>query len=184
MSYILALDFETGGYSELKNPILSLGVVLGLDGEIIDSLHFYVKPNPNKIIKPDAMRITGYSPERWKEFGEIPLEVGLSMVEEWLSDKEIQTVLAHNADFDRRFLRQAEKETGIYLEKLAYWTCTQQLFKYWRDENKAPGSCKLDELCELIGEARDSNHNALQDAILCYKGYCFLTQNHVHTSVR
>ena len=55
--------------------------------------------------------------------------------------------VAHNADFDERFLAQEMAQAGVSIAARTHWICMMQLA-----ETCLPGSRSLAECCHAIGE--------------------------------
>ncbi|NBV89298.1 MAG: 3'-5' exonuclease, partial [Betaproteobacteria bacterium] len=103
----IAVDTETGGFeSQVEtHALLSIAAVASWGCP-----PFYVKIQPDGLIDPGAAAKNGYTPERWADA--LPVKVALLEFQRWLHEsgaKEKGAVpLAHNAGFDRTWLRHRE----------------------------------------------------------------------------
>lgn len=175
MNY-LAIDCETGGLSPLDHSLLSAAFILfDPDFEVLESVHILIQPQPDKVILPQAALINGYNEEKWKDA--IPLDSAMKQLSDWTKELPDVRVLAHNAQFDQRFLMEAEFVTNHQLHIPRSWECTLEAFKRWRFLTNTPGSCRLDALCEILNFQRSPFHDALEDAAICGRGYQWLTKN-------
>jgi DNA polymerase III epsilon subunit-like protein len=174
----LAVDTETGGFSEKTDALLSSAfVVFNEQFEIVDKRFAYFLPLPHKRVIESAAKVNGYSKERWLENGAVPLSVGFSAVSTWLRQFGSFNVLAHNAQFDQRFLLEAQVDAKVDLSLPRMWICTKEVFKVWGRENNYEGGHRLDDLCRLMNHPRSEEHDSFEDAIICGKGYGWLLKN-------
>jgi DNA polymerase III epsilon subunit-like protein len=174
--HFLAIDTETGGLNENRNPLLSVAFVhFDSDFTIRSKLHLHILPDPNKEIDQKAIEVNGYSHEEWLKNDAIPLRDSMLIAKGWLKAQRKAINLAHNAQFDGRFLLKAQENTGVDLQLSPIWICTKGALKLWRDIRGWSGKITLDALCEIAGIQRSSCHNALEDALACATGFKWLT---------
>jgi DNA polymerase III epsilon subunit-like protein len=134
-----------------------------------------------KETEPYAVAVNGYTPELWEERGAVPLSVAMEMLRAYLSAigyAEIGAApLAHNAGFDRGFLNQTQKETGVDLALgRRPWRCSQASYLLAQDALLCePASPGLHNLIAASGfPARGAHHCALEDARAALHGYRWL----------
>ena len=147
----------------------------------------YVDPGSQPhalVIEPDAARVNGYTPELWKKRGAVDVRTAMEWFRDWL-----QVVLApgdrlvcHNLGFDRGFLMEAERVTGVELPGRYAWRCSMLELARQMDRGiLAPGPASLDRLGDLSGfwkkeGGRDEKHDALQDARACLHGWEWMAE--------
>jgi DNA polymerase III epsilon subunit-like protein len=183
-SHFLAIDVETGGLDSSSCALLSIAAVL-FDSQfrIEKKWHAFLLPFEQKLILPQAIAINGYTPEGWKRKGAIPLRIGLSALRNWILCLPTTFIpIAHSASFDASFLAVAELDADIKLGLPERWLCSKQAFRDWRHTHSHPGDNSLDSLCKLMCWPRNSTHDALEDAIICGKGYGWLTTGRLELS--
>lgn len=153
------IDLETGGLDPSRNQILSIGLVIERD-ELEEHL-IRVAIDPRKPVHPGALRVNGIDPDTWSGY---PLDEALRIVRSLLRGERL---VAHNASFDRSFMRYACAETGIELP--GSWCCTLDWSKRIPDL-AGLRSRKLAVLHEhLVGYAPARTHDALEDSRSCMR---------------
>ena len=95
----VVFDLETTGLEPALNEIIEIGAVKLKDMKIVSKFHRLVKPK--KPVSQFTTNLTGITNEMLEK--ENPIEVVLP---EFLSFIENTILVAHNADFDYRFLRE------------------------------------------------------------------------------
>ncbi len=147
------LDVETTGLNANIDKIIDLGfVVFEYDknsGEILNIIEkFSQLQDPKQPLSPIIKKITGYD--------DCDLEgqsIDWKHVEK--SFRNIDIVLAHNANFDRKFL-----DNALSISKEKVWGCSMSQIDW---KNKGHGSRSLEYLCKDNGFFFDG-HRALIDA--------------------
>lgn len=182
----IAIDTETGGIYPSQNPLLSIGAVASW--MLHSPLTIYVLPAPWLTIDPEAAALNGYTPERWKVRGAVPLEEAMKRLSAWLEQyndwspwENGARIVAHNSGFDRSFLEESARVTGIRLPGRHSWRCSMNLMARLMDKGQIPpGSCSLDRLGELAhlwpAGGRGPLHDVTLDAYACLRGYDYLLQ--------
>lgn len=81
--------------------------------------------------------------------------------------------VAHNADFDMRFVGRNMPES---IKRIVDpWYCTMKLLRKWYgDRNHKNGSAKLASLAEIAGHKPRAAHEALEDCRSCLSGLRWL----------
>ncbi len=104
------IDLETTGLNPYQHEILEIGLVLTQAPEfkIQRQKDWKIKPECLREADPEALRISGYTPELWKEA--IPLESALKELSE-LTRNSI--MVSQNISFDWNFLKQGFSETRV-----------------------------------------------------------------------
>ena len=129
----VVLDFETTGLQPNVDEIIEIGAVKLRDGEILEKFHQLIKP---KIKLPEiTTRITGITEDMLEGMPSIEDCLG-----DFLSFAEGCVLVAHNADFDYRFLRAwVKKVTGedfenTYIDTLSLSKSLLNLSSYSLDK--------------------------------------------------
>ena len=110
----VVFDTETSGLSPQQgHEILQIGAVKynTRTGEAIDKRSIYIKPSPNCVIEPAALRVNGIDIEKLKQTGLSKVEAINSFIE------FIGTcpLFAYNAPFDMRFLKSTCEMVNVSL---------------------------------------------------------------------
>jgi DNA polymerase-3 subunit epsilon len=151
----LVLDTETTGI-EVNDEVVSIAIVSAA-GEVL--LHELVRPT--QPISPEARMVHGITAER------VATAAAFSdlypRLVELLAGRR---VLAYNASFDSKMLRQTCKRYHLTLIK-AEWECVMELYAAAKGTwSKRRGFiwCKLSEACQRERVVMDSMHEACADA--------------------
>jgi len=151
-AYVI-FDLETTGFDAKKDRILEIGAVKLLNGAVVDEFHRRVKPNGP--VPPFIQQLTGLTDELLADAPELEDVIG-----EFLPFIGDAALVAHNAEFDMRFLNAALEESG-YLEYRGEIIDTIALAQIlWPME----ASYGLENLAQSRGVVHDNPHQALSDA--------------------
>ena len=156
-SYVV-FDTETSGLSPQQgHEILQIGAVKynTRTGETIDTRSIYIKPSPNCVIEPAALRVNGIDIEKLKQTGVSKDEAIKSFIE------FIGTcpLFAYNAPFDMRFLESTCEMVDVPLPTNPVCDVLAMVRKLaLPTENK-----KLVTISEHFGFAGGSYHEAIKD---------------------
>jgi DNA polymerase III subunit epsilon len=160
MNMYIVLDIETTGFSYAKgDAIIEVGAVkLDKKGEIIDEFSSLV--NPERYIPNKIQTITGITNDMVKNSPKIG--VVLSEFAKFLGD---HFVIAHNANFDCRFLNFYGKNLGVNIPD-AKIIDTLKISKkiYFELTN-----FKLKDICEHLDIPYESGHRAFADVLMTAK---------------
>ena len=157
MKSFVALDLETTGLDFEKDEIIEVALVRfenGVEGESVDYL---VKP-VNAQLRPFIENLTGiYNTDL--ENAE-PFAAVAEKIYSFIGDLPI---VAHNAMFDSKFLKQTFAKVGISLDNHPVWdSLTVSRIAYQDVPNH-----RLDTLVQELGIERSRAHRALPDAVAC-----------------
>ncbi|BDD01722.1 exonuclease domain-containing protein [Persicobacter psychrovividus] len=150
----LAIDFETANSS--RNSACSVGVALFEEGKLIQSGHYYIKPEPN-YFAPINIGVHGI----YLEMVEHALDFK-SIWEEIMVDYAAEIMVCHNAGFDMSVIRSSFDALGLPYPQVNY-ACTLQLAKKLHPQ--LPHH-KLNLLCQCY-DIPLNHHNAESDAVAC-----------------
>ncbi len=155
MEYVV-VDIETTGFSPHKgSEIIEIGVTEIIDGEIVLNYSKLIKPI--KPIPHHITKITNITNEMVKDMDRI--EDVLPKFRDYLGDR---VMIAHNAQFDLRFL-------NFYLEKLGLSTieqhiCTLKMLK--KESGYKLDSYKLEQASQYYGIEHNNAHRADSDTFV------------------
>ncbi len=153
---VLAIDFETAS----SNPRSACSIGYGLLDEdgVIESDEILIKPHPNySTFYYWNTKIHGLTADDVKDADDWPIVFGK------IRDKFINSVVvAHNATFDIKVLKEMNALYGIQLEPFLYFdtvTLSRKVFSNLENH-------KLNTVCEYIGFDLN-HHHAGSDALGC-----------------
>ncbi len=146
------LDFETTGLNPRRHEIIEIGAVKFRNGKIIDRFHTLIKPKRG--VSKRVEEITGITTEELK--GAPCIEEKLPDLLEYLSDT---VLVAHNALFDYRFLREAVRGV-VKKEFVAPLIDTLGLSRLLVDSS----SYSLEAIAKKLELGEFKHHRALDDA--------------------
>lgn len=179
---LIASDTETGGIHPAIHALLSIGACCSWSDECFE-VYITVESQPGKTVDPEAAQKNGYTPERWLEMGAVDLATAMQSFDRWLKARKEERrkakMVCHHLAFDKGFLGEAGRVTGVEMPHRHDWRCSQLKFGELMDEDVIPrGSSALDRLKELSGWTlpRAEAHNALQDARITLHGYLWLKE--------
>ncbi len=156
MKDFIAIDVETANGE--SSSICAIGAVKVIDGLIVDSRYSLVCPEPN-YYSYFCTRVHGLTDQdTWNapSFG--------TLWKEWKGWLGELPLVAHNAPFDSRCIRQACRIYGLEEPPTFYDTLAEARRCIPR------GICpskSLDSLCDFFGIRLDKHHCALDDARAC-----------------
>lgn len=110
----VVFDTETSGLSPQQgHEILQIGAVKynTLTGETIDTRSIYIKPSPNCVIEPSALRVNGIDIENLKQTG-VSKSQAINTFIDFIGTCPL---FAYNAPFDMRFLKSTCEMVNIPL---------------------------------------------------------------------
>src|SRR3954452_16225456 len=159
----VALDVETNGRSGAACEVTEVGVVLVGGGELHDEWSSLMRPRMP--LQRGIQRFTGITQAMASSAPE-PEEV-LPYVAELLQGR---VLVAHNAQFDRRCLRQAFQRVGLKWPRPPV-VCTVQMARRFAPLVRER---KLAALADSLGIEVQDVHRALPDAVTCARILCAL----------
>ena len=157
MKSFVAIDLETTGLDFEKDEIIEVALVRfenGVEGESVDYL---VKPT-SVTLRPFIESLTGISNSDLENAE--PFAAVAQKIYSFIGDLPI---VAHNAMFDSKFLKQTFAKVGISFDNHPVWdSLTVSRIAYQNVPNH-----RLDTLVQELGIERSRAHRALPDAIAC-----------------
>ena len=112
--YYVVFDTETSGLSPQQgHEILQIGAVKysTQTGEVINTRSIYIKPSPQCVIEPTALRVNGIDIKKLKQTG-VSKKEGVNAFIEFIGTCPL---FAYNAPFDMRFLKSTFESVGAPL---------------------------------------------------------------------
>ena len=153
----VAVDLETTGLEFENDEIIEVALVRFEKGEPKDSLDFLVKPTRAEL-RPFIECLTGISKadlDSAPEFADIAGKICA-----FVGDLPL---VAHNAAFDARFLKNSLSKVGVDYESHPFWDSLTFSRIAYQD---APNH-RLDTLVQMLNIERSRAHRALPDADAC-----------------
>lgn len=179
---LIACDTETGGFYPSIHALLSICACCGWSRETFE-VYITVDSQPGKIVEAQAAEKNGYTLEKWAALGAVDLATAMRRFADWVqarrAEQRYAKVVCHHLAFDKAFLLEAERVTGIEMPGRYDWRCSLLKLAELMDEGVIErGSSSLDRLKELSGWTlpRSEEHNALQDAQITLHGYLWLKE--------
>ena len=181
------IDTETTGTVKERHAIIEIGVLIEIEGTVVDRRTFNCKPLPGKKMAPAAFESHGITLEQIRAFPN-PHEAKHALVEffkEYINPfkkhkTEINDKLmfwGYNARFDYDFMRQWFKELGDKFFGGLFWFPPHDVMEIIADRHEAHQnifpSFSLEEMTEFFGVSVDKEklHGALYDIELTRKVY-------------
>jgi len=155
----VVIDFETTGFNPYNDRIIQVAAVRYRNHELVDQFVAFV--NPERFIPNRITSLTGITNYRVSDAPTIQEVLPLFLA--FLGE---DTIVAHNASFDMRFLKSNANMLRLPEPKNIV---IDTVFLAKRYMKHAPNH-KLETLKRMLG-IRLSSHNALDDCITCAAVY-------------
>ncbi|NUU96320.1 DNA polymerase III PolC [Marinitoga sp. 1135] len=161
----VVFDFETTGFDPNAEEIIEIGAVKIENGQITDIFHKLIKPS--KPVPLKIQQITGITNEMLEDAPDIS-----DVLPEFMDFIGDSILVAHNANFDYRFLRRWVKEimdidlVKPYIDTLAMARALLNL----------KGGHSLDKVVKSLGLENFEHHRAHEDAKITAKVFLKLLE--------
>jgi DNA polymerase-3 subunit epsilon len=155
---LVVVDVETSGLSTRRHRVLQVAaVVTDATGHVAESFSSLVRPRSRWWFRLGPRHIHGLSR---RELRAAPRERDVvARLDALIGDS---TIVAHNAEFDLAFLREAFARSGRVLRARAH-LCTLELSRSLDPDRER--SHRLEDLCRRYQVANRRPHDALSDAM-------------------
>ena len=153
----VALDLETTGLDFEKDEIIEVALVRFENGEPKENLDFLVKPSSAEL-RPFIETLTGINKADLESAPDFATVAG--QICTFIGDLPI---VAHNALFDSKFLKQTFTKVGISYDSHVFWDSLTLSRIAFQD---VPNH-RLDTLVQELNIERSRAHRALPDADAC-----------------
>ena len=157
---IVAIDVETPNGRDAA--ICQIGIVVADFGDVTKTESYLV--DPEVPFDPINISIHGITPADVKNAPNFPTL--WPRIAGYFTDS---VIVAHNAAFDLGMITAALERYGIPVPPIIY-CCTVQMARR-RFSRETYGSYKLDTLCAAFDIPLTQHHDALCDALACYRLY-------------
>ena len=154
----VAVDLETTGLEFEKDEIIEVALVRFENGVPVDSVDYLVRPELAKL-RPFIESLTGISNADIAGAEDFASLAG--KISAFVGDMPL---VAHNAMFDSRFLKNALEKVGIPFDNPVWDSLTLSRIAYQDVPNH-----RLDTLTQVLNIERSRAHRALPDAEACGK---------------
>lgn len=177
---ILVLDTETTGLDITRHEIIQLGYIsLFLDinnkKQIVEEKEFTIKPLHIETASNEALKINGYTSEKWKKA--LPFSDYVNQIKFAIENSDI--LLGQNLIFDLRFINQAYSNLNLRPPNFPNYIDTKRMANRLV-ERKILRSTSMDKMCEHFNIQSDGRaHTALVDCHRTIKVWEKLCENNV-----
>ena len=191
MSKLFYYDLETTGVKYWKNGIHQISGAIEIDGNVIETFDFHVKPNEKATIEPDALAVANVTVEdlaNYTPMAEI-YKTLTSMLGKYVKkfDKKDKFHLIgyNNRSFDDQFLRAFFTQSGDMYFGSWYWADSIDVLVLashcLQNERANLENFQLRTVAKYLGIEVDESklHNALYDIELTRKIYHILIHKYL-----
>ena len=151
----VAFDLETTGLSSRNDRIIEIGAVILKNGREVDRFQTFV--DPERTLERKTIDLTGITDEMLR--GAPKIETALPEFLKFIGDR---VLVAHNADFDTGFIREACRRQNLPY----HYTSADTLILA---QNLMPhlSKFKLDVVSNALSLPDFNHHRAVDDAVTC-----------------
>ncbi len=151
----VAFDLETTGLSAREDRIIEIGAVLFRGGKEIDRFQTFV--DPEIPLQQQTTELTGITDQMLQGAPKIQ-----QVLPKFLEFAKGRVLVAHNADFDTAFIRQACRR-----QKLPYDFTSADTLVLSQNIMTQLSKHKLDVVADALGLPEFNHHRAADDALIC-----------------
>ena len=161
---ILVLDTETTGLDITRHEIIQLGYIslfVDVNNKInlLEEKEFLITPLHLETASPEALKINGFSKERWR--GSLPFSKCMAQIRNAIESSDI--LLGQNLIFDLRFINQSFRNLSLTPPRFPNYIDTKKMGSRLV-ESKVLKSASMDKMCEHFNIQTDGRaHTALVD---------------------
>ncbi|MDD2376490.1 MAG: 3'-5' exonuclease [Clostridia bacterium] len=166
---LLFLDVETGGMDEVVNSLLTIGMAVWEDGNILDSKEIYIKKEEYNVVQ-QALDINKINLDELRNKG-IDEQEAINQIEDfcgkYFADEKIISA-GHNVAFDMGFIKSLyRRNSKDYYKTFSYrfidtGTLLRFMYMQGKFEKDISSSDKAFEYFNITFE-QDKRHTALGD---------------------
>lgn len=168
----VAFDIETTGLSaQLGDKIIEIGAVKIKKGKIIDSFQTFIDPEMS--ISQETTKLTGITDA--DVIGQPKYDEALKKFKEFVGEVPL---IAHNASFDRGFIKHWGLKCGINFLNPVIDTLEMA-----RDQLRDMSSHKLNLVADKLGVEQLNHHRADDDARVCGEIYIKLKPHYLDNQI-
>lgn len=177
---ILFIDTETGGLNPNKHSLLSVGMAVWEDGEIVDTFIAYIASD-EYVVTSEAMGINNIDISLLSVTGwpmpTVALNIKKFIDKNFGKDRII--IGGHNVHFDMDFLKVNELDDFNYSHRYINTASILQYLSITGLERTSNGSdlAALENALDHFNITEHQSHNALDDAINTAKLFTKLTES-------
>lgn len=170
---LVFFDLETTGLDPFNCGIIQIAAYLRTaDRKEEAAFKVYIELSPFYVREEQAMQINGYSEEKWKAAGAIPIAEALKGFSNFVTREKGCILAAWNPVFDMSFLRNAYKVWNIAMPKAVDYHVLDVASIAWPlVQNRAIETIKLSKVCEYLGISNEGEHDAGVDVERMVKVY-------------
>ena len=163
MSTHYFVDTETTGLSSNEHVITEFACIKCVDGVEVDRLHLRVIPTEQELDRADkrALETHKFDLGLWNRTG-LPSVEAANRIAAFLRGGHGTAIIAHNARFDIRFIRELLKNTNnVFLPTRCIDTIS---IAYSQFDALGLKSMSFDSIRDFLGWSADGAHTAIKDA--------------------
>ena len=164
--HLVFIDLETTGLDKDKHEIIEIGclIVNGGNFEIVEEYFAKVKPNHIETANPEALKINGYSKERWKDAKDLEevLRKVSKMAEEGM-------ITGWNVTFDWAFIEEGFKKFNIRSTFNYHKVDVQAIAYAFLYRKKRIKNLRMRSIAEFYGIKLGDVHGAEEDIRITYE---------------
>lgn len=161
---ILVIDTETTGLDITRHEIIQLGYINLFINEnnkksILEEKEFFITPLHIETASPEALKINGYTKEKWKN--SVPFSKCVAQIRHAIESSDL--LLGQNLNFDLRFIKQSFQNISLSPPKFPNYIDTKKMATKLV-ERKLLKSTSMDKMCDHFNIISDGRaHTALVD---------------------
>lgn len=170
---ILYLDLETTGVNARECAIVQIGLIAEINGKVVETLDFLVKPFDNCKIESGALNVHNLTPKATltgATYSEAYTRITklLDRYVDKFNKRDKFFLVGYNVQFDEAFLREMWRKAGdVYFGSYFFWPSLDVAIlaaQYLCDDRHKMVNFKLQSLADFMGIKLDGEaHDAVYD---------------------